>query len=294
MKRRLLITCRPHGLRREPALIINPFSLLIDCSGEIRFGDNDTLSAITAGMVKADYLFLMTDVDCLYTDNPRTNSNAKPVFIVDDIATLKEQVTVSSPGTSLGTGGMVTKLIAADLATAAGVTTIITRGSTPQNIIAIVSALHSPSSSSADVAATATAAPLHTRFVAKPNPLVDRKWWILHGLHTAGTIYVDAGCVRALKAQQRSSLFAAGIVHVEGSFVAQQSARVVHERVDPETGKVVEQIEVGKGLVNYSSMEIARIKGCKSSEIEGILGYADAECVVHRDNMTITGKRAEE
>ncbi|RUS16456.1 glutamate 5-kinase [Endogone sp. FLAS-F59071] len=258
---------------------------------EIRFGDNDTLSAITAGMVKADYLFLMTDVDCLYTDNPRTNPEAKPVMVVDDVAALKEKVTVSSPGTSLGTGGMVTKLIAADLATAAGVTTIITRGSTPQNIISIISALHSPSSTPDP---SATLFPLHTRFIAKPNPLVDRKWWILHGLHTAGTIYIDAGAVRALTALQRSSLFAAGITRVEGTFVAQQSARVVHEKVDSETGKVLEQIEVGKGLVNYSSTEIVRIKGCKSGEIEGILGYADAECVIHRDNMAVIGKKAEE
>lgn len=200
-------------------------------------------------------------------------------------------MTVSSPGTSLGTGGMVTKLIAADLATAAGVTTIITRGSTPQNIISIISALHSPSSIPDP---SVTFFPLHTRFVAKPNPLVDRKWWILHGLHTAGTIYVDAGAVRALTALQRSSLFAAGITRVEGTFVAQQSARVVHEKVDSETGRVLEQIEVGKGLVNYSSTEIVRIKGCKSWEIEGILGYADAECVIHRDNMAVTGKKAEE
>ncbi|KAG0075940.1 hypothetical protein BGZ92_002648 [Podila epicladia] len=106
---------------------------------EIRFGDNDTLSAITAGMIHADYLFLMTDVDCLYTDNPRSNPDAKPVLVVDDIAALKEKVSVATAGSSLGTGGMVTKLIAAELATAAGVTTVISRGSTPQRIFQIIS-----------------------------------------------------------------------------------------------------------------------------------------------------------
>ncbi|KAG0130749.1 Aspartate/glutamate/uridylate kinase [Tuber indicum] len=108
---------------------------------EIKFGDNDTLSAITAGMVNADYLFLMTDVDCLYTDNPRTHPNAQPIEVVEDISTLK--VDVSSTGSTLGTGGMATKLTAARLATSAGVTTIITRSSIPSNIFHIVAYIQS-------------------------------------------------------------------------------------------------------------------------------------------------------
>ncbi|PUU77328.1 Aspartate/glutamate/uridylate kinase [Tuber borchii] len=103
---------------------------------EIKFGDNDTLSAITAGMVNADYLFLMTDVDCLYTNNPRTHPDAQPIEIVEDISTL--EVDVSSIGSTLGTGGMATKLTAARLATSAGVTTIITRSSIPSNIFHIL------------------------------------------------------------------------------------------------------------------------------------------------------------
>ncbi|KAK0650888.1 putative glutamate 5-kinase [Lasiodiplodia hormozganensis] len=103
---------------------------------EIKFGDNDTLSAITAGMVQADYLFLMTDVDCLYDKNPRTNPDAKPIEVVEDIAELVADV--SSAGSALGTGGMSTKIVAARLATSAGVTTVITRSSKPGNIAAIV------------------------------------------------------------------------------------------------------------------------------------------------------------
>ncbi|KAF2705663.1 glutamate 5-kinase [Pleomassaria siparia CBS 279.74] len=103
---------------------------------EIKFGDNDTLSAITAGMVQADYLFLMTDVDCLYDMNPRTNPEAKAIEVVEDIAEL--QADVSSAGSALGTGGMSTKIIAARLATSAGVTTVITRSSKPGNIAAII------------------------------------------------------------------------------------------------------------------------------------------------------------
>jgi glutamate 5-kinase len=103
---------------------------------EIKFGDNDTLSAITAGMVQADYLFLMTDVDCLYDKNPRSNPDAKAISVVEDIAELAADV--SSAGSALGTGGMSTKIVAARLATSAGVTTIITKSSKPGNIGAII------------------------------------------------------------------------------------------------------------------------------------------------------------
>jgi glutamate 5-kinase len=103
---------------------------------EIKFGDNDTLSAITAGMVQADYLFLMTDVDCLYDKNPRSNPDAKAIQVVEDIADLAADV--SSAGSSLGTGGMSTKIVAARLATSAGVTTVITKSSKPGNIGAII------------------------------------------------------------------------------------------------------------------------------------------------------------
>jgi glutamate 5-kinase len=103
---------------------------------EIKFGDNDTLSAITSAMVQADYLFLMTDVDCLYDTNPRTNPDAKAIEVVEDIAELA--VDVSSAGSALGTGGMSTKIVAARLATSAGVTTVITKSSKPGNIGAII------------------------------------------------------------------------------------------------------------------------------------------------------------
>lgn len=103
---------------------------------EIKFGDNDTLSAITAGMVQADYLFLMTDVDCLYDKNPRTNPDAKAIEVVEDISELTADV--NSAGSALGTGGMSTKIVAARLATSAGVTTVITKSSKPGNISAII------------------------------------------------------------------------------------------------------------------------------------------------------------
>ena len=214
----------------------------------------------------------------------------------------------------------MTKLIAAELATAAGVTTVISRGSTPQNIFHIISqpiqhtGSASPkqdgSASPRDTTTTATVTtslaaasiaslPLHTRFLAKDNPMVDRKWWILHGLHAAGTLYIDQGAYKAItNASQKSSLFAAGIVGCKGTFVAQQSVRVVYKPRDylkkDDQGNVVEEydgpeeIELGKGLVNYASHEILRIKGCHSRQIIDRLGYADAECVIHRENLTRT------
>lgn len=103
---------------------------------EIKFGDNDTLSAITAAMIHAQYLFLMTDVDCLYDKNPRTCADACAIEVVEDISSLNADV--SSAGSNLGVGGMSTKIVAARLATSAGVTTIITRSSTPGNIPQIV------------------------------------------------------------------------------------------------------------------------------------------------------------
>ncbi|KAL0080697.1 glutamate 5-kinase [Phycomyces blakesleeanus] len=244
----------------------------------IRFGDNDTLSAITAGMIKADYLFLLTDVDCLYTDNPRTNPDAKPVDICDDISALRSKVSISTSGSSLGTGGMETKLVAADLATAAGVTTIITHGAKPFNMLKIIQGdaiTDNADQKKHDI-------PLNTRFVAKNNPLLDHKWWILHGLHTAGVIVVDDGAARAVTSTLRSSLFAAGIVEVKGSFVAQQAVQIVVRKTI--NGKLTDMV-IGKGLVNYTSIEISRIKRCKSHEIADVLGYVDAECVINRDNL---------
>ncbi|KAJ3089727.1 hypothetical protein HK102_005663 [Quaeritorhiza haematococci] len=274
-------------------------------NSEIRFGDNDTLSAIVAGMVNADYLFLLTDVDALYTDNPRSNPDAQAVRVVEDVAKLRAEVKVSSPGSALGTGGMVTKLIAADLATAAGCTTIITLGSTPQKILDIITEI----STHKQLSAVDQNAPFNptigTYFLAKPNPMLDRKWWILHGLATYGSIYVDAGAAMAL-VRGKSSLFAAGIVKVEGNFVAQQCVRIL-TIVKPKSSEVTDGTgdafaesmggvvaEIGKGIVNYTASDVQRIAGVKSAEIVEILGYMDSEYVCHRDNIVLTTREMKE
>jgi len=141
---------------------------------EINFGDNDTLSAITAGMVHADYLFLMTDVNCLYDKNPRTNPDAKPIQVIEDISQL--QVDVSSRGSTLGTGGMSTKLVAAGLATSAGVTTVITASSQPGNIRNIVNYIELQKgikNGRASTSTTSIASSPKTATSSQRNSLVD-------------------------------------------------------------------------------------------------------------------------
>ncbi|KAL8304197.1 hypothetical protein RB597_004534 [Gaeumannomyces tritici] len=269
---------------------------------EIKFGDNDTLSAITAAMVHADLLFLMTDVDCLYDKNPRTfKDTAKPIHVVEDISSLEADV--SSAGSSLGTGGMYTKIVAARLATSAGVTTIIARASNPGNIRSIVKYLEKPSSpaTAADAGAAGESAaaaaeaeeeeepPLHTRFLPSTDPIRDRSFWILHGLKPHGTIYIDQGAHRALLG--KAGLLPVGIVDVEGSFAQQEAVRlvVVDRRLpapDAE-GRLWEgpATEVGRALVNYSWFEISKIKGHQSAEIGQLLGYADSAYIAQREHV---------
>nr|OQO21825.1 hypothetical protein B0A51_10133 [Rachicladosporium sp. CCFEE 5018] len=275
---------------------------------EIKFGDNDTLSAITAGMVQADYLFLMTDVDCLYDKNPRKHPDARPIEVVEDIADL--DVDVSSGGSSLGTGGMGTKLTAARLATAAGVTTVITRSSKPGNIASIVryaesqkaaaksleSSLELPAQSTAGIATPDSSQapdsannttidieipPLHTRFLPDPHPIRDRYFWLLHGLAPHGTLFIDRGAYTALT--NGAGLLPVGVVDVEGSFGQQECVRlsILPTRESP----LSEGEEAGRALVNYSAIEIKRIKGLSSRKIAEVIGYADSEYVALRENI---------
>ncbi|KAJ9611080.1 Glutamate 5-kinase [Cladophialophora chaetospira] len=274
---------------------------------EIKFGDNDTLSAITAAMVNADYLFLMTDVEALYDKNPRKFPDAKPIPVVDDIDAL--QADVSSAGSALGTGGMATKIVAARLATAAGTSTIITKSSRPGNIAAIIRHLHPPletDETGRDIAIAAPEPPLHTRFVPSSTPIRNRAFWILHGLAPHGTIYIDRGAAVALTS--KAGLLPVGILDVEGTFAQQEAVRLVvidkipigslsptgdsnayapsggrYQFVLKENGE-----EIGRAVVNYSSSEVARIKGLRSSDIRNVLGYADSEYVAFRENVSLT------
>ena len=276
-------------------------------------------------MVHADYLFLMTDVDCLYDKNPRTNPDAQAIDVVEDVASLEADV--SSAGSALGTGGMSTKIVAARLATSAGVTTVITRSSSPGNIANIVNYLqaqkmasHSKTSSMPTTPGESTplsnsisslhldtlpAPPLHTRFLPDPFPIRDRSFWLLHGIAARGTLYIDAGAHRALAS--KAGLLPAGVVDVEGHFAGHEAVRlVVVDKRNPLTnwssaayesganasagGPPVDEAvgEVGRALVNYSATEISRIKGMQSTEIGTVLGFADSEYVALRENISLT------
>uniref|UniRef100_A0A060TH21 ARAD1D35420p n=1 Tax=Blastobotrys adeninivorans TaxID=409370 RepID=A0A060TH21_BLAAD len=275
---------------------------------EIKFGDNDTLSAITAGMVSADYLFLMTDVDCLYTENPRSNPDAKPILVVDDVHQLK--VDVTSGGSDVGTGGMTTKLIAAELASSAGVTTIICRSSVPGNVHSIVNHIQdvqlkkSPELDAEKVDEyienlNLNDVPLHTKFSPQEHPIRDRQFWILHTLAAHGSIVVDEGAYQAITRSDRAGLLPVGILEVNGTFHNSECVELyVAKRnrkggVDRSNGE--EPLLIGRAIVNYSSPEIDRIRGKQSSDIEKELGYADSEYVAFRDNMAfVAGRRVTE
>ncbi|WVF65986.1 glutamate 5-kinase [Kwoniella sp. CBS 6097] len=197
---------------------------------EIKFGDNDTLSAISSAIVHADYLFLLTDVECLYTDNPRTNPDAQPVRVVRDIEKVRKQVSTSTLGTSLGTGGMSTKLIAAELATAAGTTTVVMHSAKVGDIFHVIENGVGPSREVSETPHLEKG-PLCTRFLRRESAMKDRKWWIAHGLHAAGTIVIDEGAYRAIQRKESGGrLLPAGVVRIEGPFASHQAVRLVVRR----------------------------------------------------------------
>jgi glutamate 5-kinase len=227
---------------------------------ELKFGDNDTLSALVASLVQADWLFLLTDVDKLYSADPRLVPDAKPIDLVNSAEFNQLQVEVSNHGSGWGTGGMVTKLTAARIATSAGVRTVITKGNQPQNILKIIQG-----------------EAIGTQFEPQARPENARKRWIAYGLLQRGKLYLDQGAIKAI-CQKGKSLLAAGITKIEGDFSSTDSVILCDSNGQ----------EIGRGIVNYNSSEIEEIKGQKSENIASILGYMGAETVIHRDNLVIT------
>ncbi len=228
---------------------------------ELKFGDNDTLSALVASLVEADWLFLLTDVDRLYSADPRSVPDAQPITLVSSIKELAElQVQTGTAGSQWGTGGMVTKISAARIATAAGIRTVITEGKYPRNIEKILQG-----------------EAIGTCFEPQPEPTSARKRWIAYGLLPAGKLYLDEGAVVAIS-QAGRSLLATGISAVEGEFDPQDAVQLYNKIGN----------EIARGLVNYSSTDLQKIRGRHSREISAILGYEGAETVVHRDNLVLT------
>jgi len=226
---------------------------------EIRIGDNDNLSAQVANLVEADLLILLTDQDGLYTSDPRSDPHASLIRQIGP-EPFSEQLWQSAGGstTGLGTGGMVTKLQAADLARHGGTTVIIARGSEPDVLLRL-----------------AQGEEIGTRLLPVVNKLEGRKRYILSGSRAAGEVGVDAGAARALA--HGGSLLPAGVVCTTGEFERGDTIRIT----------TVEGRALAVGLTSYSSSDLARLCGKQSSEIETILGYTYGDEIVHRNNMIL-------
>ncbi|USD65861.1 glutamate 5-kinase [Vibrio sp. SCSIO 43136] len=227
-------------------------------TSEIKVGDNDNLSALVGILCSADKLLLLTDQPGLFTADPRKNPNAeliKEVKTIDD--TLRK--IAGGSGTTLGTGGMATKLQAADIARRAGIEVIIAAGS-GDNVIF--------DSLSDD--------PHGTRFLALEESLENRKRWILAGPSASGDIVVDDGAANAVIGKG-SSLLAKGVVKVAGSFARGEVAKVCNKQ-----GQLI-----AKGISSYSSDDLTKIVGKHSKDIGSILGYEYGAEVIHRDDLVV-------
>jgi glutamate 5-kinase len=225
-------------------------------TAEIRYGDNDRLAARVAQMLGADCLVLLSDVDGLYTADPAADLNAKFLERVTEITPEIEAMAGRSVS-EVGTGGMATKIMAAKIAMAAGCHMCIAAGKHPHPLRRIEQDARC------------------TWFVPHATPAASRKQWIAGSLRPSGALLIDAGATRALL--DGKSLLPAGVVAARGRF----------ERGDTVSVIAPDGAEVARGLVAYSDSDAARIMGCKSSQIEGVLGFRGRDEMVHRDDLVI-------
>jgi glutamate 5-kinase len=224
---------------------------------EIKLGDNDHLSALVTNLVTADLLVLLTEVDGLYTADPKQGSEAKLIPVVEEV-TPEVQKLAGKAGPA-GRGGMVTKIEAARQASLFGVPTVIARGDREDVLAAILAGEE-----------------VGTRVLPAAERMDSRKHWIAFSQEPAGRLLVDAGAAGAVQSRGKS-LLPSGIVGVEGSFDMGDPVEVVSEQ-----GEVLAQ-----GIVSYSAAEIRQILGRQSAEIEEVLGYKTADEVIHRDHMVV-------
>ena len=225
---------------------------------ELKFGDNDNLSALVTTLVEAQLLLIMTDIDGLYTADPRTDPAATLIPQVRTITREMERGAGGS-GSSVGTGGMATKLAAAKKVSRSGVAAIVFAGRGDASLTRVMGGEQ-----------------LGTLFLPSGECLNRRKHWIAFTLRPAGSIQVDAGA-REVLAKHGRSLLPSGIAKVEGRFDRGACVRVLSP----------DGAEFARGIVDYSSQEIARISRHKSSEIELILGFRYGDDVIHRDNLVL-------
>ena len=225
---------------------------------EIKFGDNDTLGALVANLIEADALIILTDQIGLFTADPRKDSNATLISLAQ-AGDEKLEAMAGGAGSHIGSGGMLTKVLAAKRAARSGAHTVIASG----HEIDVLPRLMRGDS-------------IGTLLGAQPSALNARKQWLADHLQISGKVTLDAGAVRALRIEGKS-LLPVGITKVSGEF---------------ERGTVVaifdtNGLDIARGLINYNSTETRRIAGHPSNEIESLLGYVDEPELIHRDNLIL-------
>lgn len=224
---------------------------------EIKFGDNDTLSALVANLIDADLLLLLTDQPGLFTTDPRRDANAK---LIEQVVNIDDSIWAAASGSNsgVGTGGMTTKIKAAELATRSGVEVVIAPGTEPDCMLRVVNG-----------------EALGTRFSTQLSHVESRKRWILAEA-AQGAIKVDDGAAEAL-CRGGKSLLAVGVTEITGEFSRGATVTVLN----------LQGQEIGRGITNYGADSLRAIAGKHSDQITQILGYDYGQTVIHRDNLVI-------
>ncbi|WP_225621753.1 glutamate 5-kinase, partial [Xylella fastidiosa] len=229
---------------------------------ELKLGDNDNLAAIVAALIDAQALFIATDIDGLYTTDPRHHSDAQPLHEVRTL-TPENLAMAGDSSSTVGTGGMRTKLEAALKAGAAGIDTYLFNGR------------------SSDVVRGLAQHRLRgTRIHPTCTPIAARKYWLRHAPVEPGAILIDAGAAAAL-AQQGASLLPGGVLSAEGDFRRGDMIQIATRSPDHPSHPLA------RGLVQYSAADVRRIAGCHSRDIQTLLGYTYGDTIVHRDDLVL-------
>ncbi|MGC1401431.1 MAG: glutamate 5-kinase, partial [Thermodesulfobacteriota bacterium] len=228
---------------------------------EIKFGDNDNLSALIAHLIESDLLIVLTDTDGLYDRDPRDDSRARLIRVVEEVDDTVIDYTSKFSG-QWGLGGMRSKIMAARKVTAGGIAVIVASGREEGVLQEIIKGK-----------------PLGTLFLPQKPTLSRKKHWIAFTLKHKGDIIVDEGAKKAVL-EKGKSLLPSGVIEVKGRFGIGACVRLVDQKARV----------IGKGLVNYSSSDIIKIRGLKTSEIEERLEFKHSDEVIHRDNMVIQDK----
>jgi len=225
---------------------------------EIKFGDNDNLSALITNLIEADLLIILTDIDGIFDANPRLNPHARFIPLVEDIDVDMRGMTGETTN-EMSVGGMASKIQAAQKASRFGIPTVVACGTKKEILHQILKGKE-----------------IGTLILPKVEALSSRKHWIAFNLKPQGDVVVDDGAKRAV-VQKGKSLLPSGVVRVRGSF----------DRGDPVSCVGPRGKEFARGLVNYSTSELERIRGLRSEQIEQVLGYKYSDEVIHRDDLVV-------